>query len=99
MFQISDVMVDKEEVAMALNLCIRVQDCAQDMAQPGCASDCSDQRFKIAHGDSDYRSPEALENTGRLLHNLPLGSSIGYIPYPIASESYGNTKQRIFGWG
>ena len=41
MFQISDVMVDKEEVAMALNLCIRVQDCAQDMAQPDCASDCS----------------------------------------------------------
>ena len=26
---------------MALNLCIRVQDCAQDMAQPDCASDCS----------------------------------------------------------
>ena len=41
MFQISDVMVDKEEVAMALNLCIRVQDCAQDMAQPDCASNCS----------------------------------------------------------
>ena len=30
-----------------------------------------DQRFKIAHGDSDYRSPETLENTGRLLYNLP----------------------------
>ena len=29
------------------------------------------QRFKIAHGDSDCRSPEALENTGRLLHDLP----------------------------
>ena len=41
MFQISDVMVDKAEVAMALNLCIRVQDCAQDMAQPDCASDYS----------------------------------------------------------
>ena len=41
MFQISDVMVDKEEVAMALNLCIRVQDCAQDMAQLDCASNCS----------------------------------------------------------
>ena len=48
-----------------------------------------DQRFKIAHGDSDCRSPEALENTGRLLHDLPPDSSIGYIPYPIASESYG----------
>ena len=30
-----------------------------------------DQRFKIAHGDSDCRSPEALENTGHLLHDLP----------------------------
>lgn len=39
MFQISDVMVDKEEVSMALHICIRVQDCAQDMAQPDCASD------------------------------------------------------------
>ena len=58
MFQISDVMVDKEEVAMALNLCIRVQDCAQDMAQPDCVSDCS---LRVSKSHTEILIAEVLK--------------------------------------
>lgn len=98
MFQISDVMVDKEEVAMALNLCIRVQDCAQDMSQPDCASDCS---ISVSKSHTEILIAEVLKllkTQGVCCTTCP-ASSIGYIPYPIASESYGSTKRKIFGWG
>ena len=58
MFQISDIMVDKEEVSMALHMCVRVQDCAQDMAQPDCASDST---FSVSKPHIEILIDEALK--------------------------------------
>ena len=111
MFQISDVMVDKAEVAMALNLCIRVQDCAQDMAQPDCASDYS---ISVSKSHTEILIAEVLKllktqgvcctTCPRFQHKLyPLSDCVGVLWEHEAEElqlglmlSCGSTQTRYF---